>query len=129
MTKRKNTSIRLGDALEKLLADYSAFIGSDRSKVIREGLTEWLFQKMQYVQFERLRDYLAKRNPFNFMKECERCSSNENLVVFYIDGNVNNTASDNLITLCKQCLIAFEVFRLKQNVKEKFVEWFFSTHT
>jgi hypothetical protein len=126
MTKRKNTSIRLGDEMEILINQYAAFIGSDRSKVIRDVLTEGLFQKTKYLQFERLKDFLSKRQVFSVLEKCEKCGTTESLVIFHIDGNVKNIASDNLVTLCKTCLISFEVFRLKQNIKEKFVEWFFS---
>jgi predicted DNA-binding protein len=126
MTKKKNTSIRLGDNLEDLINQYAAFTGRKRSAVVREGLTEWLMDRTKYIQFERMKDYLKKRDSLTFMNSCEKCGSQENLVIFHIDGNVNNTGSENLVTLCKGCLVSFEVFRLKTNVKEKFIMWFFS---
>lgn len=124
MTKIKNTSIRLGENLEELINQYCAFTRKDRSKVIREGLTEWLFQRTKHVQFDRLNNYLAKRDPFEFMNKCEKCEVTENLVIYHIDGNIENNVSENLITICKQCFINFERFRQKRNIKEEFIEWF-----
>jgi predicted transcriptional regulator len=126
MTKEKNTSIRLGDELIPLIDQYAAFVGSTRSKVIREILIEGLFQKTKYVQFQRLQDYLAKREAFSMLEKCEKCDSIKDIGFFHIDGNIDNSAADNLVTLCIPCMSAFETFRLKKNIKEKFVEWFFS---
>jgi predicted transcriptional regulator len=126
MTKEKSTSIRLGDKLEELIDQYAAFTRKKRSTVVREGLTEWLFEKTKYLQFERMKEYLAKRDSFTFMNICEKCDSMDELVIFHLDGDVKNTGAENLVTLCKSCLVAFEIFRLKHNVLEKFIEWFFA---
>lgn len=124
--KNKNVSIRYGDKLMPLIDEYAALTGSTRSKVIRELLTEGLFQKTKYVQFQRLQDYLAKREAFSMFGKCEKCGSTKNIGFFHIDGNINNNAADNLITFCIPCINSFEKFRLMKNLKEKFVEWFFS---
>lgn len=126
VTKTKNTSIRLGDKLEELIEQYAGWMNKNRSNVIREGLTEWLFEKTKYLQFERMKEYLVKHDSLSFMSACEKCDSQTDLVIFHLDGNVRNTTSENLVTLCKSCLVAFEVFRLKHNILEKFIEWFFA---
>jgi len=126
MTKNKNTSIRLGDDLMPLIDQYAIFVGSVRSKVIREILMEGLFQKTKYVQFQRLQDYLAKREAFSIFGKCEKCDSVDNIGFFHIDGDINNNAANNLVTLCISCMGTFEKFRLMKNLKEKFVEWFFN---
>jgi Arc/MetJ-type ribon-helix-helix transcriptional regulator len=125
MTKNNNTSIRLGDKLEELIEQYAIFMNKKRSTVIREGLTEWLFERTKFLQFERMKEYLSKRNSLTFMTSCEKCGSVDNLIIFHLDGNVKNTTSENLVTLCKPCLTKFEIFRLKHNMLEKFIEWFF----
>lgn len=125
----KNRSIRLGNKLEDLMDKYAAFVGSDRSKVIREILTEGLFQRTKHVQFQRLQDYLAKREAFTLLEKCEKCGSFKSLGIYHIDGNIDNNVPNNLITLCVPCLALFEKFKLKWDIKEKFVEWFFLDST
>jgi predicted DNA-binding protein len=124
--KCKNTSIRLGDELEDLIGQYAAFMGKNRSKVIREVLAEGLFQKTKGAQFQRLEEYLQDREAFTLFDKCEKCGSTGNLSMYHIDGDINNNASKNIVTLCIPCMALFEKFRLRQNIKEKFIEWFFS---
>lgn len=125
--KKKNTSIRLGDDLLDLIDQYAAFMGTTRSKVIREIMMEGLFQKTKFAQFQRFEEYLMDREALTLFDRCEKCESSSNkLGMFHIDGDINNNASTNIVTLCIPCLNAFENFKLTQNRKEKFVEWFFS---
>lgn len=111
--------------LEVLLDQYAGFMGIKRSEAIRTLLMNALYAKTKHVQFQRLTEYITKRDPFKFRTECEHCTTKENLIIYYIDGNINNFQADNIITLCKKCLTEFELFRLKQNIKERFIEWFF----
>jgi Arc/MetJ-type ribon-helix-helix transcriptional regulator len=126
MNMRRNiVTVEMEKKLEELIDQYAGFMGLNRSEAIRELLTESLFMRTKHVQFERMKEYLAKRDPFKFRTECEHCKTKENLVIYYIDGNINNMSFDNVVTLCQRCLTEFELFRLKQNVKERFIEWFF----
>lgn len=125
MTKRNIISVEVSEQLENLLKQYAAFTGDNKSKSIRNLLVDALYAKTRWVQFQRLEEYLSRRDPFKFRSECEKCHRTSNLVIFYIDGNVENSQANNVITLCKNCLTEFELFRLKFNVKERFVEWFF----
>jgi len=122
---RNVISVEMTKKVQDLIDQYAGFMGLNRSEAIRDLLTEALFMKTKHVQFERLKEYLTKRDPFKFRVECERCGKKENLVIFYIDGDISNIVADNVVTLCKNCLTEFELFRLKQNVKERFIEWFF----
>ena len=112
-------------SLQDLLDQYAGFMGQTRSESMRDLLMDALYAKTKHVQFQRLVEYIAKRDPFKFRTECEHCGVKENLIIYYIDGDINNFQSENIITLCKRCLTEFELFRLKQNVKERFIEWFF----
>ena len=49
-----------------------------------------------------------------------------NLGFYHIDGNVDNIAANNIVTLCISCLNTFQNWKMKQNIKEKFIEWFFA---
>lgn len=111
--------------LQELIDQYAGFMGLKRSEAIRDLLMEALYVKTKHIQFQRLTEYTAKRDPFKYRTECEHCGIKDNLIIYYIDGNINNFQSDNIITLCKKCFTEFELFRLKQNVKERFIEWFF----
>jgi metal-responsive CopG/Arc/MetJ family transcriptional regulator len=124
MTKNVIT-VKMEKNVEDLIDQYAGFMGLNRSEAIRDLITEALFMKTKHVQFKRLEEYIMRRDPFKFRTECEHCGIKDNLVIFYIDGNVENFKSENIITLCKKCLTEFELFRLKQNVKERFIEWFF----
>jgi predicted transcriptional regulator len=126
MTQSKNTSIRLGKTLDDLINQYAAFMGVKRSRIIREVLLEGLFQKTKATQFRHFEEWLAKREAFELMTCCEKCGSAKNIGFYHIDGDIENNSANNLVTLCIPCLNAFQNWRLKQNIKEKFVEWFFS---
>jgi hypothetical protein len=123
--KRNIISFEIIDNLNKRLNEYIIFMGGTKSELIRSLLWEALIKRTEYKQFERLSEYLAGRDPFKFRTECEKCGEKDNLIIFYIDGNINNIKTDNVVTLCKNCLNEFELFRLKYNIKEKFIEWFF----
>lgn len=125
--KRTITSIRLEKTLDDSIDIYAAFMGIDRSKVIRQILTEGLFQKTKAAQFQHFEDWLKKRKIFELMEKCEHCGSEKNLGFYHIDGNIENNSTDNIVTLCIPCLNAFQNWKLKQNIKEKFIEWFFSS--
>lgn len=124
--KDKSISIRLGDTLTDLIDQYAAFMSSDRSKVIRQGMSEWLFEKTKAAQFQRFEEYLEDREAFTILEKCEKCGSNQNLGLYHIDGNIDNNTSKNLVTICIPCLGKFEKFRLNKNIVEKFIEWFFT---
>lgn len=124
--ERKNTSIRLGETLDDLIDQYAAFMNINRSKVIRQVLMEGLFQKTKAAQFQHFEEWVGKREAFTLLTKCEKCDSNKNIGFYHIDENIDNNATNNIITLCIPCLNAFQNWRLKQNVKEKFIEWFFS---
>jgi predicted transcriptional regulator len=125
-TERKNTSIRLGETLDDLIDQYAAFMSMSRSKVIRHVLMEGLFQKTKAAQFQHFEEWVGKREAFTLLTKCEKCGSDKNIGFYHIDENIDNNATNNIITLCIPCLNAFQNFRLKQNVKEKFIEWFFA---
>jgi hypothetical protein len=118
-------SMKMDKTLQDLINQYAIFMRRNRSEAMRELLLEALYVKTKHVQFKRLSEYITTRNPFTFRTECEHCASKEHLIIYYIDGDINNFKSENVITLCKNCYNEFELFRLKQNVKERFIEWFF----
>ena len=122
----KNTSIRLGDTLDELIDQYAIFMGKKRSRVVREILMEGLFQKTKSAQFKHFEEWISKREAFTLMSQCEKCESEKNLGFYHIDGNIENNETSNIVTLCIPCLNAFQNWKLKQNGKEKFIEWFFS---
>ena len=122
----KNTSIRLGDTLDELIDEYALCIGKKRSRIIREILMEGLFQKTKAVQFRRFEEWINKRETFDLMKYCEKCGRKEHLGFYHIDGDINNNAPSNIVTLCIPCITEFQNWKLKQNIKEKFIEWFFA---
>jgi len=123
----KNTSIRLGDTLNDLVNQYAAFTGVTRSKAIRQILMEGLFQKTKYAQFQRFEEWIGEREAFTLMTECEKCHcSDKKLVFFHIDGNVENNATKNIVTLCIPCVNTFQNWKLRENSIEKFIEWFFA---
>jgi hypothetical protein len=126
MPQAKGTSIRLGETIEELIEQYAAFMGMKRSRVIREILMEGLFQRTKATQFRHFEEWIAKREVFELMKRCEKCGSEQNLGFYHIDGNIDNNEASNIVTLCIPCINAFQNWKLKQNVKEKFIEWFFS---
>ena len=72
----ENTSIRMGDTLNELIDQYVIHTGKKRSRVIREILMEGLFQKTKAVQFQRFEEWIAKREAFTLMTECEKCGKN-----------------------------------------------------
>ena len=125
-TERQNTSIRLGETLDNLIDQYAAFMNTSRSKIIRQVLMEGLFQKTKAAQFQHFEEWVGKREAFTLLTKCEKCGSDKNIGFYHIDENIDNNATNNIITLCIPCLNAFQNFRLKQNVKEKFIEWFFA---
>lgn len=122
----KNTSIRLGDTLEDLIEQYVAFTGLSRSDVIRQTLSEGLFQRTKFAQFKRFEEWIGEREAFTLMTKCEKCSSDKRLVFFHIDGNIDNNSTNNIVTLCIPCINAFQSWKIKENSVEKFIEWFFS---
>jgi len=125
-TERQNTSIRLGETLDDLIDQYAAFMNTSRSKIIRQVLMEGLFQKTKAAQFQHFEEWVGKREAFTLLTKCEKCGSDKNIGFYHIDENIDNNTTNNIITLCIPCLNAFQNFRLKQNVKEKFIEWFFA---
>lgn len=122
----KNRSIRLGENLEGLIEQYSIFTGKKHSQIIREVVSEGLFQKTKFLQFQRFEEWIATREAFTLMTKCEKCGGEHDLGFFHIDGNINNTGANNMVTLCVPCLNAFQNWKMKQNIKEKFIEWFFA---
>lgn len=123
----KNRSIRLGDTLDELIAQYAIHVNKKPSRVIREVLMEGLFQKTKAAQFQHFEEWIAKREAFTLLSKCEKCGSSEHKLGFYhIDGNIDNTTANNIVTICVPCLNAFQNWKMKQNIKEKFIEWFFS---
>ena len=49
--------------------------------------------------YKRLHDSIMVRDN----QLCQKCSTTDHLLVHHIDGNDNNNASSNLITLCQKC--------------------------
>jgi len=123
---RKNTSIRFGENLDKLIEQYAAFTGQSRSDAIRNVLMEGLFAKTKYAQFQHFEEWVGKREAFTLLTKCEKCSSEKNLGFFHIDGNIENNSTNNIVTLCVPCINLFQSWKLNQNSVEKFIEWFFS---
>jgi predicted transcriptional regulator len=122
----KNRSVRLGDTLDELIDKYAVHVGKKPSRIIREVLMEGLFQRTKAAQFQHFEEWLIKREAFTLLNKCEKCGSEHNLGFYHIDGNINNTAANNIVTLCIPCLNAFQNWKMKQNIKEKFIEWFFA---
>ena len=122
----KNRCVRLGDTLDELIEQYAIYVGKKPSIVIREVLTEGLFQKTKAVQFQHFEEWINKREVFTLMNKCEKCGSEHNLGFYHIDSNIDNTATNNIVTICVSCLNAFQNWKMKQNTKEKFIEWFFN---
>lgn len=122
----KNTSIRFGDNLEKLIEQYAAFTGQKRSDAIRSVLMEGLFQKTKAAQFKHFEEWIGKREAFTLMTKCEKCGAEKNLGFFHVDGNIENNSTNNIVTLCISCINSFQNWKLKENSTEKFIEWFFA---
>ena len=87
---------------------------------------EGLFQKTKAAQFKHFEEWISKREAFTLMTKCEKCDSGQNIGFYHIDGNIENNATNNIVTLCVPCLNAFQNWKLKQNGIEKFIEWFFT---
>jgi predicted transcriptional regulator len=126
MTKSKASSIRLGETLDDLINQYAAFMNMTRSKVIRQVLMEGLFQKTKAAQFAHFEEWVGKREAFSLLDKCEKCGSDKRLVFYHIDGNIENNSSNNIVTLCVPCINTFQNWKQKDNIKDKFIEWFFS---
>jgi len=126
MTQSKNTSIRLGETLDDLINQYAAFMGVKRSSVIRQVLSEGLFQKTKAAQFAHFEEWIGKREAFSLLTKCEKCGSEKRLGFYHIDGNIENISTNNIVTLCVPCINSFQSWKLNQNSVEKFIEWFFS---
>jgi hypothetical protein len=122
----KNTSIRLGNTLDELIDQYTAFTGLSRSDVMRQTLSEGLFHKTKFAQFQHFEEWIGQREAFTLLTKCEKCGSEKCLGFFHIDGNIDNISTNNIVTLCIPCINAFQSWKLNQNGIEKFIEWFFA---
>lgn len=125
---KKRITIRLDDTLKELLTQYMLITKKTNvSETIRLILSDGLYQKSKWVMEQRFYENINTRNVLDLKRKCEKCGNIENLLIYHIDGNVNNNSSNNIVTLCKKCFLNFEVTKVKQEIlREKFIEWWFT---
>lgn len=116
--------IRIPAKMHKLILEYAAFQGINKSKAIRELLMEGLIKMTGIGMLKRLQETLRDRDPKAFMEQCERCGSREKLGIQHINGNIYTVSSENQICLCRNCIRNLEKF-MRKNPEERFAIWFF----
>lgn len=115
---------RVSAKMHKLILEYAAFQGTDKSKAIRELLMEGLIKMTGMGMLKRIQEKLRNSDPKTFLEQCERCGSREKLGIQHIDGNIYNMSSENQICLCRNCIRNLEKF-MRKNPEERFAIWFF----
>jgi len=125
--KNKRITLRLDDELSDLIEQYIILTSKKKSKALRDIIYDGLYRQSRFILEQRFNEYLNKRDPFKFMTECEKCGGHEDLMCYFIDGDINNRTMNNMITLCRICVLKFEVVKIRrESYKEKLIEWWFS---
>jgi hypothetical protein len=126
--KAKNSNMltcRGTEELLKAIEGYTVFVGTTKSKLIKEAISEFLSQNAPYVLFKRFQEHIASRNPFE-AKQCEKCGAFGKIALYHVDRNIENNSNDNLVVICENCIAKLDRFRKEWKLKESFFEWFFS---
>ena len=121
----KPIPVRLSKNLRNIVDDYAEFRGLSRSEALRELIREGLYHKAHVGLLKRLQEKFAKRNPMMKMNGCDKCGSHKKTVIYHIDGNIRNFASENLGILCTGCVKKLLKFIQAYSPKEKFITWFY----
>jgi len=125
LAKKKVIPVRLSENLYTLIGDYASFLDISKSEALREIIKEGLLRKSYVGLTIRWQKQASKRDPMIEMIECEKCSNNQNLKLYHIDGNIRNLNPENLVILCEKCIADLHKFMRDYNPKEKFAAWFF----
>lgn len=127
----KAFSVRIPKILQKRIHEFCLFTRQNRSYVIRKfiksGLVKYahieLLNRWREDRFVKVNKQLSRMNSDEWM--CERCYAEEDVGLYYIDGNVNNYRPDNVVFLCKFCLKQLRKSLCSYDPEEKFAAWFF----
>jgi len=113
--------LRMENELHDLIKDYAEFMGMSESKILRELLREGLVNKTQAKLYSAWQDKIKNRLP----ETCDKCGTKDNLQNYYIDGNSDNLVPENIAILCNGDRIKLQNSIMRNNLKEKFIRWFF----
>lgn len=121
-------AVRITKTTNRYLLEYAAFMDKSKSEIIRTFVREGLIKHAHIgllKQWNENREYTKEwlKNPNGRL--CEKCDYNKDVVIYHIDGDIENFDSENIVFLCRPCLINLQRFLRRYDPKEKFASWFF----